>query len=432
MNPRFQHLTRYLIIFLFFASPALATAQDNPSDSLRLSIPAAENIFLKNNLQLLAEKYNIDINQAFTEQAKLWDNPLLVTDQNIYDGKFFRHTTENGVQYGEIYVQVQQLIRTAGKIKKQTRLANDNTLSAKAQFEDLLRNLRYILSTDMNDLAQLQNTATVYSTEIGTMQSLVKGMDEMLRVGDISQKENIRVKALLFSLQNELSENMRRQVDLEKELAILLHLNDNSWVMAVAEESFDSMLISGLKPGLLRDSAIQFRPDLNLAKTAIQYQAHNISYQKSLASPDLNVGAEYDKLNSYVPNYWGLYLALPLPLFNRNQGNIKAAKLAFQQTDINYQQVQNQVSRDVSSAWQKLVNATGMLNADNNQLQSNYDTLMKNMIDSYRKRQVSLIEFIDFFEAYKDTRVKEWQLITNQRNAAAELNFAVNRSVIQL
>ncbi|WP_336515479.1 TolC family protein [Pollutibacter soli] len=432
MNLRFQYLIRYLIVAMVFCIPVLANAQNRNTDSLRLTIPEAEGLFLKNNLQLLAEQYNIDINRAFADQAKLWDNPLLVTDQNIYDGKFFRHGTENGVQYGEIYVQVQQLIRTAGKIKKQTRLANDNTLGAKAQFEDVMRNLRYVLSTDMNNLAQLQNTSTVYTTEISTMQSLVKGMDEMLRVGDISQKENIRVKALLFSLQNELSENIRQQVDLEKELAMLLHLDDTSWVISLAGESFDSTKISDLKPGLLRDSAIQFRPDLNFAKIAIQYQSHNIAYQKSLASPDLNAGVEYDKLNSYVPNYWGLYLALPLPVFNRNQGNIKAAKLASQQTDINFQQAQNQVSREVTSAWQKLINATGMLNTDNNQLQSNYDTLMKNMLDSYRKRQVSLIEFIDFFEAYKDTRVKEWQLITNQRNAAAELNFAVNRPVIQL
>jgi cobalt-zinc-cadmium efflux system outer membrane protein len=426
----------YSILFVLTATllmmPGLVSAQSAGNDTLRLTIPKAEEIFLQKNLILLANQYNIDINKALVQQAKVWDNPVLNTDQNIYDGKFFRHTTENGQQYGQVYIQVQQLIRTAGKIKKQTQLAQDNVLSAQAQFNDVMRNLKYVLTTDMNNLAQLQNVASVYKNEMQTMQALVKGMDEMLKLGDISQKENVRIKALLFSLQSDFNDNLRQQYDIQKEIAELLQLNEGAWVMADAGQSFSNKQISDLIIATLQDSALQNRPDLAFAKTQSVFQQHNILYQKALAKPDVTVGVEYDQNSSYTRNLYGLGISLPLPLFNKNKGNIAAAQFAYKQSSTVVQQVQSQVSKEVTGAWQKLNNATSMLNSDNTQLQDNYETLMKNMVDSYKQRQVSLVEFIDFFDAYKDTRIKQWQQVTNQRNAAAELNFTTNQNIVKL
>ena len=420
----------FLAILFFF--PELLAAQQMNADTLRLTVPKAEEIFLQKNLSLLANQYNVDINKALVQQTKVWDNPVLNTDQNIYDGKFFRHTTTDGQQYGQVYIQVQQLIRSAGKIKKQTQLAQDNVLSAQTQFNDVMRNLKFVLTTDLNNLSQLQNTSAIYKSEMQTMQTLVKGMDEMFKVGDISEKENIRIKALLFSLQSDYNDNLRQQYDIQKEISSLLQLKDNVWVAADAIQSFTPNEISTLSFTALQDTALQQRPDLAFVKTQSIFQQHNIIYQKALVKPDVNVGVEFDKLNSYQKNYVGLAISLPLPLFNKNKGNITAAQFAYKQSSIVVQQVQNQVDKDVSTAYQKLITATSMLNSDNTSLQNDYNKLMQNMLDSYKHREVSLIEFIDFFDAYKDIRTKQMQQVTNQRNAAAELNLATNQNIIKL
>ena len=117
MLKRFLKINIYLLgISLFTFLPGHVLAQKNNADTLHLTVTNAEEIFLKKNLVLLANQYNVDINKALLLQAKVWDNPVLNTDQNLYDGKFFRHTTTNGIQYGQIYLQVQQLIRTSKKL----------------------------------------------------------------------------------------------------------------------------------------------------------------------------------------------------------------------------------------------------------------------------------------------------------------------------
>lgn len=433
MQQRFSAKSSFLyIIIILLLGPVWTFSQQKSIDTLSITITQADSIFLKKNLSLLANQYNVDISKALVQQAKVWDNPVLNTDQNIYDGKFFRHKTENGLQYGQVYIQVQQLIRTAGKIKKLTRLAEDNVLSAEAQFNDVMRNLKFLLTTNLNNLAQLQNVASIYQAELQSLETLVKGMDEMLRMGDISLKENTRIKALLFSLQSDYSDNLRQQIDLQKEIGLLLQSGDSVWIVANAGQPLTAQQLNEWSVAALQDSALQYRPDLELSKNVSLLQQHNIAYQKALAKPDFSLGMEYDRLNSYVSNYYGLAVSLPLPLFNRNKGNIDAAEFAFKQSGVVVQQVQNQVNKEVSGAWDKLRNSTSLLNNDNNLLRNSYDELMKNMISSYRERQVGLIEFIDFLATYKETRIKQWQLVTSQRNAAAELNYVVNQNVIKL
>lgn len=401
-------------------------------DTLRLSVATAEGIFLQKNLALLSSHYNIDINKALVQQAKVWDNPVLNTDQTLYDGKFFRHGTVNGQSYGEIFAQVQQLIRTAGKIKKQTRLAQDNVEGAQAQFDDLLRNLKFTLTTDLNDLAFLQQTALLYQQQIANMEFLSHGMDEMLKTGDVSQKDNLRIKSLLFSLTADYNENLRNQIELQKELGVLLQLKDSVWIVADMQTVLTSEEVSNLLFQSLKDSAFINRPDLKLAENQVLFQQHNLELQKALVYPDLTVGLQYDRLNSYVPRYWGLDVSIPLPVFNRNKGNIKAAGLAIKQSAAGMEQLKVQVDHETMSAYQKLLNTTRLLDQNNSLFQSSYENLMKNMMNSYHERKVSLIEFTDFFDSYRETRLKQFQLINDQRNAAAELNYTINQNIIKL
>jgi len=399
------------------------------TDTLYLKFPEAEKIFLQNNLALLSARYDIDINKAYKQQARYWDNPVLNTDQNIYDGKFFRHKTVDGQEYGQIYVALQQLILTAGKRNKLIKLANDNVLTAEQQFNDLLRNLRFLLSTDFNTLDQLWQTNIVYKNEIDAMQKMAAGMDEQLKVGNVSQKDNIRVKALLYGLQSDQADLYRQVADIQKDLRVLLNVSDSAFIVPQLNMLAPA---EGLVLQPLLDSARNSRPDYLLAQTNLLSQQHNLAYQQALKTPDVTVGVEYDRLSNYIPNYWGLAVSLPLPVLNRNKGNINAAKFSIKQAQTGVQQIQNQIEQDIAAAYSKWLIASSITNSASAELGDQYDKLMQNMISSYKQRQVSLIEFIDFFDAYKDSHLKQLAQQANLRNAAAELNYTTGTSIINL
>lgn len=424
-------MQKFILFFIItFFSFGRVTAQTSV-DTVSLSFPVAEKIFLQNNLSLLASKYGIDANKALIKQAKLWDNPILTTDQNIYDkdGGFFKHNSQTGT----IYVQVMQLIKTAGKRNKAAQIAFDNTTISQEQFDDLLRTLRYVLRGDLLEVSHLMKIKIVYTREIEEVNKLVKGMDLQLQIGNVSVKDNLRIKALLFSLQNELVTADAQLLPLQSEIKLLLNNNETKFISPALLYKFGELTTASIpNTDSLIQEALTNRPDAKIAQTAGALQNHNLSYQKALAKPDVSVGTEFDQRSSYAPNYVGLAISLPLNIFNRNQGNIASAKFLIQQQQAVTDFTNAKIKNDIVSAVSKFVFYQGVNNRGQLDFSQQYDTLFTNMLKSYQDRQLSLLEFIDFMDAYKDTKLKLIEQHNGLIHAAEDLNYTVGKDIIRL
>lgn len=400
-------------------------------DTLRITIAESENIFLQNNLSILAAKYNIDANKALIRQAKFWDNPVISTDQNIYDshGGFFKHDQTNG----QVYVQVMQLIRTAGKRNKLAQLAEDNTTISTGQFDDLLRTLRYALVSDLYEIEHQLKIKRVYNAEINELQTLVTGMDEQLKSGNISVKDDIRIKALLFGLQNELINVDAQLMPLQSEVKLLLRKSDSSFILPLFNYYLPDLIKKEIpsKQELVQ-IAEDNRPDIKIARSQLDYANHNFTYQKALAKPDISVGTEYDQRSSYAPNYVGLAISFPLNVLNRNQGNITSAQFNIKQQQALYDGQISKIDNDISSAVAKIKFYQRVNNLQQLDFAQQYESVFQNMLKSYRQRQVSLLEFIDFADAYKDTMLKLLEQHTNLIKSLIELNYQAGKDVISL
>ena len=425
MNNRFTFL---LCVVCFFTLTATAQVK---TDTLNLSLPETEKIFLEKNLSLLASKYGIDADKALIDQAKLWDNPTLITDQNVYaGGKWFAHGKDaNGNQEGQIFIQIQQLIKTAGKRGKLIDLATSNAKLTELQFGDLLRNLKYQLRSDYYTIAQLVSDHRVYAREQVALTKLVSGMEQQLQAGNISQRDFIRVQSLLLSLQQDMSATDKQLQDVQSELKTMLQMTQSSFIMTEINDSVPPM------PGLVVDSLINTARIYNSAyliqQQQLTYQQQNLNYQKALRAPDLLLGPEYDHNSNYAPNYVGLSISLPLPLWNRNQGNIKSAQNLVKQQETFVQQSETVLNNNVMNAYQKLLLTYSLTNAAPGDFYKRYDKLFNNVVDSYAARQLDLLEFIDFFDAYKDTQTKLQQQLLNLRLAREEMNFETGTDVVK-
>jgi outer membrane protein, heavy metal efflux system len=414
-----------LLILSFILSALTSFAQ---TDTLSLSFEEAEKTFLQNNLSLVASKYNVDASTALIKQAKLWDNPVLLTDQTLYDGKFFRHSKlSNGTQGGQIYVQLQQLIKTAGKIRKLSTLVTTNAQISELQFEQVMHNLRYTLRNDLYQSNQLLFSIELYEKENEQLKKLLTAMNAQLQAGNISQKDFLRIQALQINVLQEENEYKKQMADVQSELHTLLQSNENAFIKPVLPEA---KIVNQISIDSLLASAKQNNPDYLLEKTNLLYSQNNFDYQQALRKPDVTVGVEYDKVNSYVPNYYGLTVALPLPLINRNQGNIASAAFTVKQEQTLVIQREFKLTADIQNALNKIqLNLDLQKNIDPDFIKK-YDLLMRNAFNAYQQRQMNLLDFLDLFEAYKDTQLKYLQQQYNLQKAKEDLNLSAGRDVI--
>jgi cobalt-zinc-cadmium efflux system outer membrane protein len=179
----------------------------------------------------------------------------------------------------------------------------------------------------------------------------------------------------------------------------------------------------------LIDTAYANRTDLRLAENSITYANQNYGLQKALAKPDLTIGAEFDKRGSFVNNASFLTLGIDLPFFKRNQGNIKAAKFEVMQSktlaDLQKQSVEN----DVQTAWSKLLNTDRMLHSIDPGFETEFEKLLEGVTLNFQKKNISLVEFTDFYQSYKENVLQLNQLYNDRMQAIESLQFAVGKKL---
>jgi outer membrane protein, heavy metal efflux system len=411
---------------IYFLHITVSSAQDkyavSAADTLKLEITQAEKLFLDNNLQLLAEHYNIQSSEALVEQARKWDNPMLITDQNVYSNNhFFQHGTDaNGNAQGQVFVQVQQLIKTAGKRGKQVDLAKTNVNLAEWQFRSVMRNLKAELFKDYYTIAQLQGNAALYEENLQQLNSLLHGQEAALKAGNIARKEYLRVQALIVALRQDMTENAKAMNDAQSELKTLLNITGDKFISpVVADSEIAEMPVLSI-PQLI-DSARNNNTDYRQQVYQLQYNQQNVRLQKALSVPDLTVGPEFDQNSNYIPNYYGLTLSLPLPFWDHNQGNIKSAKYQVKQQEVLMKMADEKLQNDVLNAYQKLLYQVRLSSGSNAIFYKEYYQLQKNIAESYNKRQISMIEFLEYYKDYQDIREKQLQQTLDLRLAKEEL-----------
>jgi cobalt-zinc-cadmium efflux system outer membrane protein len=419
-----------LLRIAFVFTGVLCTVLYCPAqDTLRITLPEAEKQFTEKNLALMAEKYNIDIARAQVIQARLYNNPNIQVVANAWNPDQ-KKAFDISNQTGEYIVGIQQLITLAGKRNKQIKLAETNTSMAENRFYDLLRTLHYTLHSDFYQAYFLQHAIDAYQIQIAALEKLTANYNELQAKGVITLKEVVRVKSLLYGLKAEQTGLRNQFNDTEAELQMLLQ-NNHAWFIPVSNVSVNSLpsMRQFVLPTLM-DSAYANRYDLKLAANTLVYNEQNYSLQKALAVPDLTAGAQFDKRGSFVNNASFLTLAIDLPFFNRNQGNIKAAKTAIDQSKVTLDRQRLTVENEVQQAYTKALNTEKMIGSIDPEFQNDFDKLLKSVTENFEKRNISLLEFTDFYDSYKQNML-QWNQLQNDRIQAIEsLNFTIGKPII--
>jgi cobalt-zinc-cadmium efflux system outer membrane protein len=410
-----------VLILGFFLGGLVVSAQPH-QDTLRLQLPEAEKMFLDSNLQLLAQRYSIDANKALIIQARLWPNPNFSVGHTLYSGTL--HEFFPLGKNDETTAQLSQLILLAGKRNKQVKLAQATAELTEYQFFDLLRTLKYTLRTDFYQIYFLRQSAKVYDAEIKALSQVVNAFAQQEGKGYISEKEVVRIKAQLYSFQSEYSDLINQVNNTESEMRLVLQAKPNFFIDPVV----DSMSLTRLDPAqyplpVLMDSAYRNRTDLQIARANTHINQLNYNYQKALAVPDLSLSLGYDEAGSFLYNYYGIGASIDLPFFNRNQGNIKSAKAQISNTEVTQRFTQATVEENVATSLQKAFAQERLFRTIDPKFYADFERLMQEMLSQYTKRNISILEFLDFYDSYKQNTLQLNTIQFNRVSAFEDINY---------
>ena len=414
--------------FLFLLFLLLAGKMCAQQVAGTLTLKEAEQRFLERNLSLIAERYNIDMAQAQVLQAKLFENPVISLEQNVYNrlnGKYFDFGKE-----GEAVVEIEQVIHLAGQRNKQVRLEKSNKEIAEYQFEEVMRTLRQELNEKFVEVYFLSKSIAIYEKEVNSLQVLLGGMKIQQEKGNISLMEISRLESMLFSLRKEKNERENDLLTTRGELNLLLNLPEDTQVqLSLDEEVLQQLDLSQLSFADLK-AIINERPNQKIARSTVNASRANLKLQKSMAFPEFSVKGNYDRVGNFINDYFAIGVSLSVPIFNRNQGNIKAARFSIQQAGVQQEYAANRADMELFTAYTSLEKATQLYQSTNMDLERNFEKLITGVNENFTRKNISLLEFIDYYDSYKETCIQLYEIKKNVFLAMENLNTVVGQNVL--
>jgi cobalt-zinc-cadmium efflux system outer membrane protein len=239
----------------------------------------------------------------------------------------------------------------------------------------------------------------------------------------------VRLESLYLNFKNERLEVTNNNIEEEANLKMLLHETETV-VPIMTSSDFDKYTKELLfDDQALEKEAIANRPDYLLKQKNIEANELNVKLQKSLAIPDITIGAAYDQASGAFHNQTDVTLGIPLPLWNKNKGNIKFAKTILEQSKIEQQSFTEQLQTDISASWNKWNEARKNYNQIRPNASKDFEAVYNGILENFQKRNISLLEFTDFMESYNLAAVQLNELKKKVVLSGEELNSTINKDL---
>ena len=414
---------RYLLSFLIFIQ--LTTTAYAQVQTTAITLEDAEKTFLKNNLLLLAQQYNISAKQALIIQSKAYPNPTFNADFNVYDPQHNQafHIDSSGQKS----FQIQQLIILGGKRKTEIDIAKQNKILAESEFAELLRTLKVQLHRNFYSINEHKTVIANYQKQLGILDTIINAYEAQVEKGNIPLKDVIRLKSVYIKINNNKSELSNYYNEEQKNLKLLLQINQDLTPVITDEQYKSYVDLKAMND--LQTLALSNRPDLKIADETAIIAALNLKLQKRQVIPDIAVNGSYDQRGGAFRNQINAGITMPLPILNTNRGNVKAAEFDKKAMDLYLQEKKLEVELDIQQAWLNMQRSIVEFNKVQTMFNDEFKKVNTGVNENFLKRNISILEFVDFVEAYNESLAEFERIKTQLAISAAEINFVTATKV---
>lgn len=423
---------RVLTLSFLVLSTCISQAQEK-KQALKLSKEEIETLFLEQNLDLLAKKLEISQAEAQLIQARLWPNPTFeISEVNVW------RTTdieEQPIIFGnwgtsqQISLHLEKEIETAGKRRKRIDLQKLSIEERQTDFEIVLRESKLSLRNTLTSIQVLQQQQEIYQKQIDNTNLLITGYKNQLNQGNISQSEYIRLKAAQLQFKKELVDVSKELEEALKELKNFINIGTNTPIYVTNELDIPTKLVSELQIEDWIIHAQENRPDIMLNDNLINQAKKQVEIEKAERTPNITLGVDYDRGGNIMRDFVGFGLSFDLPIFDRNKGNIKEAKLGVQIAELEAKNKKNEIANDIIEALRNYTQAQDLYNQIDADYELQLDRLLEAYVKNFQKKNVSMIEYLDFVEAYVDNKNILLETKKELNEQLENLQFAIGKDI---
>ena len=246
--------------------------------------------------------------------------------------------------------------------------------------------------------------------------------ERRLKAGDISfaDKSQIENAADRFELDAEAAKANALSTRVAVETLMGMTHPNGRWSAAESLEELTRQPVPGL--GDLTNP----RPDWLAAEASLSKAEADLKFQKAMRIPDPTLLFQYEHAPPDQPNTVGLGFSFPLPLWNRNRGNILATQAARDQAEQQVNKSQAQITSEIVTARAAYEHSAARFRHYRGEILPRSAAILKTVTFAYEKGGVSLLDLLSAERSDNDVRLATALAAADAATAAADLRAALN------
>jgi cobalt-zinc-cadmium efflux system outer membrane protein len=420
-----------LMAFNLLACALTGAAFGQSSGPKTVTIDEAIQLALQHNHNMLAARTTIQQSEADEKSANVRPNPSLFADweylplgspahQNpdVYGGQSTADYLHNNT---EADIGLSYLIERGKKRQHRLQAAKDITAQTRSLVADNERTLTFSVASLFVGAQLAQSTIELAEKDLASFRKTVELGELRYNKGAISEDDYLKIKLQLLQFETDYQQAQLAKIQALSDLRQLLGYESVAPDYDVAG-TFEYQPIQGnLEDFQLK--ALQSRPDLRAAQQGVIAARSQYEVQKTIAKPDVTVQANYSHVNAI--NAVTFYGSIPLPIFNRNQGQIEHTRIAITQAQEQEKAANGQTLTDVRDAYEALRVSDRVVQF----YKSSYLDVAQKDRDiaeyAYQRGAVSLLDFLDAERNYRTTQLAYRQALDSYLLAVEQLRQAV-------
>ena len=406
---------------------ALAFGQA-PAGPAKVTLDQAIQLATEHNHSLAAARTTIMQNQALEVQANVRPNPTLFTDWEYLPlgptgsgiANYLHDSTEGDIGMSYLFERGQ---------KRQHRLqaAQDTTTVSRSTVRDNERTLGFQVAQLYINAQLADSTLDLARQDLKSFQTTVDISEHQYKTGALAENDFLQIKLQLVQFQQDVEQAELSKAQTLSDLRQLLGYESVPAEYDIAE-ALEYHPVT-MKMEELQAKAIENRPDLRAAQQGVTAAKSQYELAKANGKQDVTVSGNYSHVNAISAVTFSI--SMPLPIFDRNQGNIAQTHAAITQAQEQQKFTNGQVLTDVRDAYEALQSNDRVVKLFSSGAR---ETALKSRDISeyaYRRGAISLLDFLNAERQYRATELAYRQAVAGYVTSLEQLRQAVgSRSLI--
>jgi outer membrane protein, heavy metal efflux system len=410
------------LIFLMLASVITLVPLGRAQTPVRITFDDAVKLAVEHSHALKAAQTQIPQDQANEVTANLRPNPLLSWDAQfipIFEPSQLTSTFLNdNAQYD---LGIGYTFERGKKRQARFVAAKDQTAVTRYQVADAERMLTLNVAQQFINVLLAESNLEFAREALKSYQQTVDISRERFKTGDISEGDLLKVKLQLLQFQSDVSAADVARVQGLAQLRQFIGYDGLAEDYDVSGDLSYQPLPLNLDD--LKLKALRQRPDLLEANANVTSAGSQNRLAIANGKQDLGTGFDYSHVSG--TNTAAFFFNIPLPVFNRNQGEIARTRYAIDQAKQMDLAASDQVLTDVYSAYAAVRSNNEVLKL----YTSGYLDQAKESLDisqyAFQHGAASLLDFLDSERSYRSVQLSYRQSLASYMLAVEQLKAAV-------